>query len=243
MLKKERHAYILRYLALHTRVVSAHLAAAIRVSDDTIRRDLRELADQGKVITVHGGALVPGYDKVELPVSPSRVIAGKILPLLAEHTYILTGGGEPLVELAAMLPADFKATLLSVSMKVAAAYSDHPSVEVILIGDKIVKSSKLAIGGEAIARIRQVRADICLVEAGAIDPGRGLMEDDWETAQVKKAMIESADKVVCITAPGALARRLPVQVCGWQKIDYLVTELDAADPCLNAYRDCGTGIL
>ena len=57
MLKKERQAYILHQVNLHNKVLCADLSQHMRVSDDTIRRDLNELAHEGRLIKVHGGAL------------------------------------------------------------------------------------------------------------------------------------------------------------------------------------------
>ena len=67
MLKKERQAYILQKVNLHNKVLSSLLCSEINVSEDTIRRDLQELADEGKVIKVHGGALSSSFYEVSLP--------------------------------------------------------------------------------------------------------------------------------------------------------------------------------
>jgi len=56
MLKKERQAFILHQVNLHNKVLSASLSEEMKVSEDTVRRDLQELADEGKIIKVHGGA-------------------------------------------------------------------------------------------------------------------------------------------------------------------------------------------
>jgi DeoR/GlpR family transcriptional regulator of sugar metabolism len=64
MLKKERQAYILHQVNLHNKVLSSSLSVEISVSEDTIRRDLQELADEGKIIKVHGGALTPSFNQV-----------------------------------------------------------------------------------------------------------------------------------------------------------------------------------
>ncbi|TNV98433.1 DeoR family transcriptional regulator, partial [Xylella fastidiosa] len=57
MLKTERQAYILRKIDLHNRVLSSDLGIEINVSEDTIRRDLNELAELDKIVKVYGGAL------------------------------------------------------------------------------------------------------------------------------------------------------------------------------------------
>ncbi|MGA2814617.1 MAG: DeoR family transcriptional regulator, partial [Candidatus Acidiferrum sp.] len=56
-LREERHQYILELLGSEGRVLAADLSSRYRVSEDTIRRDLRELASSGKIQRVHGGAL------------------------------------------------------------------------------------------------------------------------------------------------------------------------------------------
>jgi len=61
MLKEERQSYILRQINLHNRVLSADLSEKLKVSEDTIRRDLNELAETGKVTKVYGGALPKYY--------------------------------------------------------------------------------------------------------------------------------------------------------------------------------------
>ena len=67
MLKKERQAFILHQINLHNRVLSANLCQEINVSEDTIRRDLQELAEEGKIIKVHGGALSHSFNHTSYP--------------------------------------------------------------------------------------------------------------------------------------------------------------------------------
>ena len=57
MLKEERQAYIIHQINIHNKVLSSDLSAQLNVSEDTIRRDLNELAESGKVLKVYGGAL------------------------------------------------------------------------------------------------------------------------------------------------------------------------------------------
>ena len=62
MLKRERQVYILHQVNLHNKVLSADLSQHIHVSDDTVSRDLQELAEAGKLIKFHGGsAMSPSF--------------------------------------------------------------------------------------------------------------------------------------------------------------------------------------
>ena len=120
MLKKERQAYILHQVNLHNKVLSSTLCAEIHVSEDTIRRDLQELADEGKVIKVHGGALSHSFHQVYFPTSgvysqiQKQRIAEKEIGLLKDDMAIFTNGGTTIVEMARLLPPELTATFFAI---------------------------------------------------------------------------------------------------------------------------------
>ena len=124
MLKKERQAYILHQVNLHNKVLSSSLCTEIKVSEDTIRRDLQELAEEGKVIKVHGGALSHSFNDVSLPLNgvysqnQKKTIAQKAISLINNGMFVLTSGGTTIMELARSLPPQLKATFISGSIPV-----------------------------------------------------------------------------------------------------------------------------
>jgi DeoR/GlpR family transcriptional regulator of sugar metabolism len=249
MLKKERQAYILHQVQLHNKVLSSSLSHDISVSEDTIRRDLQALATEGKLIKVHGGALSPSFGHIELPSNgvysqnQKRKIAKKAISLIHDGMFVLTSGGTTIVEMGRMLPPHLRATFISGSIAAILEYMQHPNIEVILIGDRVSKGSKITVGSEAIAKVKQIKADICFLGINAIDPNYGVSDNDWEVAQLKKAMIESSRKVVCLTISEKINTVQPVKICGLEKIDTLITELDADDPLLQPFAGAGIDVL
>lgn len=249
MLKKERQAYILHQVNLHNKVLSSTLCSEINVSEDTIRRDLQELADEGKVIKVHGGALSQSFNQVHFPINgvysqnQKKTIAKKAVGLIRNGMFILTSGGTTIIEMGRSLPPQLKATFISGSIPAVLEYMHHPNIEVILIGDKISKNSKITVGSEAIAKIKQVKADICFLGTNAIDAENGITDNDWEVVQVKKAMIESCKKVVCLAIAEKVNTVQPIQVCELSDIDTLITELEPGNPILKPYVDAGIEVL
>jgi len=249
MLKKERQAYILHQVNLHNKVLSSALCVDIHVSEDTIRRDLLELAEEGKVIKVHGGALSHSFSQFHSPANgvysqhKKKIIAEKAIRLIANGMFILTSGGTTILEMARALPPQLKATFISGSIPAILEYMHHPNIEVILIGDSISRNSKITVGTEAIARIRQVKADFCFLGTNAINLQNGITDNDWEVVQVKKAMIESSVKTVCLTISEKINTFQPVLICGLDKIDILITELPPDDPVLKPYVDVGIKVL
>lgn len=249
MLKKERQAYILHQVNLHNKVLSSSLCTEINVSEDTIRRDLQELADEGKIIKVHGGALSPSFNHVYFPTNgvysqnQKKKIAQKAIGLIGNGMFVLTSGGTTIIELARMLPHQLKATFISGSIPVILEYMHHPNIEVILIGDKISKNSKITVGSQAIAKIKEVKADICFLGTNAIDIEHGITDNDWEVVQLKKAMIESSKKVVCLTIAEKVNTVQPIRVCGLNEIDMLITELEPDNDLLKPYVLAGLEVM
>jgi DeoR/GlpR family transcriptional regulator of sugar metabolism len=249
MLKKERQAYILHQVNLHNKVLSTDLSQHIHVSDDTIRRDLQELAEEGKLIKVHGGALSPSfhngyYSRNEVySYQQKRIIAQKAVALIKDGMFVLTGGGTTVTEMARSLPANLHATFVSGSIPVVFEYMNHPNIDVIVIGDKISKNSRITTGPDAISRIREINADLCFMGINAININNGVSDNDWDVVQIKKAMIGCARKVVCMTISEKINSLQPIQVCPIEKIDILITELPPDDPLLKPYAEAGITVL
>jgi len=248
MLKKERQAFILHNVNLHNKVLSSDLSTAINVSEDTIRRDLQELSEHGKLIKVHGGALSKSFhssfnsSKV-YGIESKKKIAQKAAMLIRDGMFVLTSGGTTIIELAKALPENLHATFITGSLPAALEYIHHPNIEVIFIGDKLSKSSQITVGGGAISQIKQIKADICFVGTNALEIEHGLTDNDWEVVQVKKAMIASSAKVVSLAISEKINTIQPIKVCETSDIDVLVTELDQEAPLLCAYKKAGIQIL
>lgn len=248
MLKKERQAYILHQVSLHNSVLSTDLSTEIHVSEDTIRRDLNELADKGKVIKVHGGALSKSFNSFYLRTDVynadnKKLAAAKAVSLIKDGMFVLTSGGTTVLEMARLLPENLKATFLTGSIPAAYEYAQHPNIEVIFIGDKIAKRSQIAVGGEAIARIRTIKADLCFLGTNAIDSEMGLTDNDWDVAQVKKAMVEASNQTVVLSISEKLNTHQRLKICGMEEIDFLITELDNDNPLLQPYIQTGLTVL
>lgn len=248
MLKKERQEFILREINLHNKVLTSDLCEAIEVSEDTIRRDLAELADSGQIIKVHGGALsrsfhvsfqangVYSHDK-------KKLIAQKAVSLIKDGMFVLTTGGTTLQELGKALPQHLRATFFTGSLPAALEYIQNPSIEVIFIGDRISKNSQITVGGDAISKIKQINADICFLGINAIDAEHGLTDNDWDVVQVKKAMIQSSKSVVALTISEKVNSLQKIKVAGIEELDIMITELDPDNEIFDSYRQKGVRIL
>ncbi|MGV3528603.1 MAG: DeoR/GlpR family DNA-binding transcription regulator [Flavisolibacter sp.] len=249
MLKRERQAYILHQVNLHNKVLSTDLSQQINVSDDTIRRDLQELAEAKKLIKVHGGALSNSFGLSDYSarqiysVREKKIIAEKAATLIKDGMFVITGGGTTIIELARHLPPELHATFISGSIPAVLEYMHHPNIDVITIGGKVSKSSKITAGVDAIDQLRHLKADLCILGVNALDLQNGVSDNDWDVVQLKKAMIDASQRLICLTISEKINTVQPIQVCDSHRIDTLITDLPASDPRLQPYREAGIKIL
>ena len=101
----------------------------------------------------------------------------------------------------------------------------------------------ITTGGEAINRIKQIKADLCFLGINAIDQVHGITDIDWDIVQLKKSMIESSQKVISLTISEKVNTFQPFKICDVTDIDMLITELPANDKLLRPYRKSGVEVL
>lgn len=247
MLKRERQAFIMKQVNLHNRALSADLGAMLNVSEDTIRRDLNELADAGELIKVHGGALSKSYHYDYTPsstyaLSEKTIIAQKAATLIENGMYVMIGGGTTVRELVRALPQNVSATFFTVSLTTALQLCDHPTIEVIFLGGKLVKNSQISVGGEVISRMNDIKADLCILGTNSID-NEGITDSDLEAVQVKKAMIKASKRTAIVTISEKLGSTQRLRVCELNDIDFLITELSPDSELFAHYAESGMIIL
>jgi DeoR/GlpR family transcriptional regulator of sugar metabolism len=232
MLKKERHAFIIRQINLHNKVLSSDLSTQLDVSEDTVRRDLNELSDSGKLLKVHGGALsksfhFPFHKNEVYAQEAKKTVAHKAIELIKEGMVILTGGGTTMIELAKLIPSDLEATFFTISPLVALELAEHAKLTVILIGGQLSKNAQINIGASVINDLSEIKVDMCFLGANGIDIKEGITDSDWEVVQVKKAMIKSTSKVAILSISEKLNSIQKMKVCNIRDIDYIITELES----------------
>ncbi len=238
--KKERKKLILRQINIHTRLMFADLVKLIDVSEDTIRRDVNELADEGQVIRIKGGAMAASYHTGQESRTYSQedksVIAQKTVALLKDDVIVLTGGGTTIREFIKQIPGTLRATFITVNPMTAVALMDKPLIKTIMIGGCLSAYSQMVVSGEVFSSLANIKADLCILGINAIDSDTGLTDSDWETIQVKKAMMKAADKIAVLSISEKLNSTMQMKIADISEIDYLITELDSDDKRLQAYR-------
>ncbi|MGV3684364.1 MAG: DeoR/GlpR family DNA-binding transcription regulator [Daejeonella sp.] len=241
MLKKERHAFIIRQINLHNKVLSSDLGLQLQVSEDTVRRDLNELAENGKIIKVHGGALSKSfhfpYEQKDVYAQDSKKeVARKAIGLISEGMTVLTGGGTTMLEMARLVPDDLEATFFTISPVVALELAEKKLLTVNLIGGTLNKNAQVNMGAKTISDLSEIGVDLCFLGTNGIDLKEGITDSEWEVLQVKKAMIKASARIAIMCISEKLNSVKKMKVCSLSTIDYLITDLSPTDPKLRPYE-------
>ena len=146
MLTKHRKQQILSLLKSNGQVIAKEVSQSMGVSEDTIRRDLREMAEEGLLQRVHGGALpaspaIADFAGREAITTEGKAAIGRAAArMIQPKQVVILDGGTTARQVARNIPIDLETTIVTHSPTIALELVNHPSVEVILIGGPHVQT-------------------------------------------------------------------------------------------------------
>jgi DeoR/GlpR family transcriptional regulator of sugar metabolism len=228
MLTIQRKKLILTRLSAEGQIVAKDLANELDISEDTIRRDLRELAKAGKLQRVHGGALpasvavgdllvreqISPKDKIELGRAGASLIqAGQV---------VILDGGTTAIQVAGHLSPDLRATIVTHSPNVALEAAKHAHVDIIMLGGRLFRHSMVNVGATVIDAASRLRADLYFMGVTGVHPEAGLSTGDAEEAAVKRALHERAAETIVLASAEKLMAASPFLVASLQEISLLM---------------------
>jgi DeoR/GlpR family transcriptional regulator of sugar metabolism len=236
MFVAERRELLLRRLQADGKLIARDLAEELGLSEDSVRRDLRDLAGAGLCQRVYGGAVpvsaaLADYRSRECvePESKHRV-AARAVALIRPGDIVILDGGTTALAVARALPADLAATLVTHSPTIAAALVDHPTVEILLLGGRIYKHSAVACGAATVEAARAITADLFLLGVTGVHPEHGLTTGDPEEAAMKRALAARAADTYVLASAEKLGAVSPYKVLDLDAVAGIVTDATDGDP-------------
>ena len=242
MLTTHRKQQILSLLKRNGQVIAKDVSHSMGVSEDTIRRDLRELAQEGLLQRVHGGALpaspaIADFAGRELLTPDGKVAIGRAAAkMIQPGQVVILDGGTTARQVARHIPLDLKATVVTHSPTIALELVNHPDVDVILIGGRMFKHSVVAVGAAAIEAIAQIHADTYFMGVTGIHPKTGLTTGDYEEAAVKRALSHAAAETIVLASSEKLNAASPYAVVSLAEISGIITEQGAPAALTRPYE-------
>jgi DeoR/GlpR family transcriptional regulator of sugar metabolism len=249
MLAAERRDFLLGRLEAEGKLVAKDVARELGVSEDSVRRDLRELAAAGLCQRVYGGALPVSPAIVDYaarsavsPESKDRVARRAAAFIRPDDRVILDGGTTTLAVVRA-LPRTLPATVITHSPTIAAALVEHPSIEVFLLGGRLYKHSAVTCGVVAADAARAISADVFLLGVTGVHPVEGLTTGDVEEAAMKRTLAGRAADTYVLASREKIGAASPYAVLPLADAAGVVTDAPADDPTIERLRADGVEIV
>jgi DeoR/GlpR family transcriptional regulator of sugar metabolism len=238
MLAAERRDFLLARLHADGKVVAKQIAAELGVAEDSIRRDLREMASAGLCQRVYGGALLSSPAIADYATRATLATAGKervaaaAAALIRPGQTVLLDGGTTALAVTAALPADLRATVVTHSPTVAAALVGHPAVDVYVLGGRLFKHSAVTCGAAAAEAAQGVNADLFLLGVTGVHHEAGLTTGDPDEAAMKRTLAGRAAETYVLASHEKIGTASPFLVLPADRVTAIVTDAPPGHPAL-----------
>lgn len=247
MLKQERLQCILTSLEQDQKVLLSTLSESLNVSEDTIRRDIRELSEKGLLKMVRGGAVphAPGplnfTERMHFASRDKQIIARKALSMLQERQVVILDGGTSTLAVASIIPKHLKITVVTNSFPIATMLENHENAEVLFAGGRLFKSSFITTGLDTVRFFENVRADICFLGVCSIHLQLGITGHYYEESEVKRTLVAASRQVVALSTIEKIDTAESFYICPATALNAIITTAPG-DVKLQPFKDAGIDI-
>ena len=248
MLTTQRKQLILDRLRSTGQIVAKALSEELGISEDTVRRDLRELAAEGLLQRVHGGALpasaATGSLQVREQLAPEekRALGRAGAALVQPGQVVILDGGTTSLQVVRHLPLQLRATVVTHSPAVAVALAAHAEIEVLVLGGRLFRHSMVNVGASVVEAAALLRADLYLMGVTGVHAEAGLTTGDFEEAAVKRALHQRAAETVVLASSDKLGAASAFAVAPLRELAALVVPPGTPPAMRNQLRAGGVRV-
>lgn len=245
MLAIERRNAILEKLQAERRVVVSELSILYDVSEETIRRDLEKLENEGYVIKSYGGAVLNENANLDLPfnirknknVIGKQKIADLISQTIYDGDYIFLDASSTAVAIAKTIKGKKGLTIITNSLEIAIELLDVPDCKVISTGGEIVSTAFGLVGHVTDKTIRSYYVDKTIVSSKGLDIDKGFTDSDERHANNKRSMLESARVKILAVDSSKFDRVSFAKIGDLRDITMIVTDTKPEDKWLKKFAE------
>lgn len=247
MLAIERRNAILEKLQAERRVVVSELSQLYKVSEETIRRDLEKLENDGFAIKSYGGAVINENANVDLPfnirkkrnVISKQRIAELISSRIKDGTSIMLDASSTAVYIAKALKERKNLTLITNSIEILIEMFDAPNITVLSTGGAMREGSFALVGPQTDKMLNSYHVDMTIVSAKGFDLEAGLTDSDELHANNKKTMLHAGREKILAVDSSKFGKTAFTEIGMLEDITTVVTDVKPDEVWLQAFKELG----
>jgi len=230
VLVQERRQQVLDLVSQKAFVTLADLAAAIQVSESTLRRDLDYWNRKGLLKRIHGGAMFVG-DGSALPaleerssrqIEEKRTIARTAAAHIRDGDAILLDGGTTTLEVARLLVGR-SLQIVTNSLPIANLFASSRETDLVMIGGYVYPKTGVALGPLTVRMIEDIHVHQTILSVGGIT-AKGLFNSNLLLVETERRMMRCADEVVVVADHTKVCRQALAFLCELSAIDTLIVD-------------------
>lgn len=250
MFAEERQENIAEILKNKSSIKVNELASIFNVSESTIRRDLQEMEERGLLTRTHGGAVgvkktnfEPSFKEKEVKELNQKSMIGKTAAAMIEDgDTIILDSGTTTLEIAKNIKAK-NLTVITNSIDIAAVLSKEENIEIIVTGGTLRLTTRAMVGHIAENVLKNFRVDKAFIGANGISIEEGITTPNYTEAQVKKSMLNVANKVIVASDSTKFNQVSFSVICPIRAVTSIVTSNDLEENVIKEYEDVGVEII
>lgn len=207
------------------------LAQRLRVSEETVRRNIRALEADGLVTKVHGGVHLketagerPLHFRMSENAEAKRAIASCVASLMHDGDSLFLDIGSTTAFIAVALQKHRELFVVTNSVSVAHTLAGRNGNRVFLAGGELRSHDAGAFGADAVAFIRRFRLDYAILSTTAVNASAGFMLKDMEEAELSRAAGEQAAKRIVVADSAKFGLCAPIMPVPAESYDMMVTD-------------------
>jgi len=248
---KSRQKRIVEIVRSEGQASVEQLATLLDISRETIRRDLTDLSNLGKIQKKHGGATLPGLfgegsfqERMASNDEAKTKIARAAASLFTPGETIFTDTGSTTLYFAERLSEVSGLTVVTNSTEIAKTLSaSSTDNQVFLLGGVFNPDNQQTVGTMVTTQARLFRAHHAVLTIGALDERTGAMDYDIEEALVARAMIEQSQSITIIADSSKFNELASFEVCSLYEIDRLICDSLPLAPLRRALEEADVEII
>jgi len=235
MLAIERRNTILSRLNSDGKVIVSDLSREFNVTEETIRRDLEKLENEGLAKKTYGGAVLnQNQNNLDLPfnvrkvtnITEKQTLAEKTAELIHDGDYIMLDASSTAIYIAKAIKNRKNITLITNSVEILLEMADKEDWRVLSTGGTLKKGSLSLIGTSAERMIRGFHVDIAVCSCKGLDLVLGITDSNEKDSEIKQAIYAAADKKILAVDSTKFDKRSFVRVCDPDEVDVIVTDAE-----------------
>ncbi|MBR6694198.1 MAG: DeoR/GlpR transcriptional regulator [Clostridia bacterium] len=251
MLAIERRNAIISRLNMDGKVIVTDLAQEFGVTEETIRRDLEKLDNEGLAKKTYGGAVANKSLNIDLPssvrkranVELKQRIAEKIALMINDGDYVMADASSTAMYVIKCIKHKKNITLITNSVEILYELSDHNDWNILSTGGTLKPGALSLVGSTAEKMIRDFHVDIAICSCKGVDINAGITDSNEKDSQMKQAIFSAASRKVLAIDSTKFDRIAFTKVCDLGDVDVIVTDSRPSDKWIEYLDDCKTELV